>query len=608
MAEELKIVLEVEGANKVTTALDNTSEALKNTADEAKKAGTALNNQLVKGAGQANFAITNLNRVLQDSPFGFIGIVNNIDPLLNSFTQLKKEAGSTGGAFKALGSQLMGGAGLGLAITAITTAITFATIGFTYWQRKTQEVKDANLEFQKSIDEAGKSAISTGQKLQTYVDIARNGQLPLEQRNYAIREANKILGEHGDKLTLANVATERITRQVELYTQATIANAVAQKYADKIADLIIKKNDLLTKAKEQQAKIDANTAAARVEASKLLVRSLGNDEVQAYKALTANDKIIKSKEDLVDIDKELSLITKDISVNQEQLAQTTREATAAFGELGIKEKDKKLKKVKQFFIDIKKLLNAPVEAPIEFDVVDIKTDAATPQFLKDFYRNDLIKQITDISKQFVIPLEPEFEFLTTEGLQKLRNSLLSKKEQFQSAISNSFNNFLQNTAVNLGQQFAETLGLALIGQATLGDVFSGIFQQLAGGIEALGKQLIEIGTLAILAQQSLSTLLANPFAAIAVGIALTALGSAIKGLMGKQQFAVGTRFAPGGMALVGERGPEMVSLPRGSQVLPAAQTSAMLGGKSQVEVVGVLRGQDIYFSNKKYAQTYNRQT
>jgi len=63
------------------------------------------------------------------------------------------------------------------------------------------------------------------------------------------------------------------------------------------------------------------------------------------------------------------------------------------------------------------------------------------------------------------------------------------------------------------------------------------------------------------------------------------------------------------MALVGARGPELVNLPRGSQVVPSAQTSAMMGGVGgQIEVFGMLRGQDIYFSNKKYSQTYNRQT
>ena len=33
-------------------------------------------------------------------------------------------------------------------------------------------------------------------------------------------------------------------------------------------------------------------------------------------------------------------------------------------------------------------------------------------------------------------------------------------------------------------------------------------------------------------------------------------------------FANGTDFAPGGMAMVGERGPELVNLPRGSRVIP----------------------------------------
>jgi len=80
--------------------------------------------------------------------------------------------------------------------------------------------------------------------------------------------------------------------------------------------------------------------------------------------------------------------------------------------------------------------------------------------------------------------------------------------------------------------------------------------------------------------------------------------------MAKQKaFATGTNFAPGGMALVGERGPELVSLPQGSKVIPNGKTNTMMQGALQaVEVYGTLRGQDIYFSNKKYGLTYNRQT
>lgn len=54
------------------------------------------------------------------------------------------------------------------------------------------------------------------------------------------------------------------------------------------------------------------------------------------------------------------------------------------------------------------------------------------------------------------------------------------------------------------------------------------------------------------------------------------------GLVG--QFANGTVNAPGGMALVGERGPEIVNLPRGSQVIPAHRSKNMAGGGVTVNV------------------------
>lgn len=49
-------------------------------------------------------------------------------------------------------------------------------------------------------------------------------------------------------------------------------------------------------------------------------------------------------------------------------------------------------------------------------------------------------------------------------------------------------------------------------------------------------------------------------------------------------FASGTNFAPGGLAMVGEQGPELVNLPRGSQVLSASRTSAMGSGGSTVNL------------------------
>ncbi len=53
-------------------------------------------------------------------------------------------------------------------------------------------------------------------------------------------------------------------------------------------------------------------------------------------------------------------------------------------------------------------------------------------------------------------------------------------------------------------------------------------------------------------------------------------------------FAMGTMNAPGGWAMVGERGPELVNLPRGSQVFPNGRGPG--GGQSVVQNINVPAG------------------
>lgn len=49
-------------------------------------------------------------------------------------------------------------------------------------------------------------------------------------------------------------------------------------------------------------------------------------------------------------------------------------------------------------------------------------------------------------------------------------------------------------------------------------------------------------------------------------------------------FATGTNFAPGGLAVVGERGPELVNLPRGSQVIPNHQLGGVMSGGLDIRI------------------------
>jgi len=105
---------------KITITADN-KEAVNN----IQQTITATNNlgnafrQLPNTSNQATNALTNLSRVAQDAPYGFIGIANNLNPLLESFQRLQKESGSASSALKAMAQGLMGPAGIGLALGAV---------------------------------------------------------------------------------------------------------------------------------------------------------------------------------------------------------------------------------------------------------------------------------------------------------------------------------------------------------------------------------------------------------------------------------------------------------------------------------------------------------
>ena len=134
-----------------------------------------------------------------------------------------------------------------------------------------------------------------------------------------------------------------------------------------------------------------------------------------------------------------------------------------------------------------------------------------------------------------------------------------------------------NTVMDEMKQFAMSLAVSF------GPVVS-VIKTMLDGLTAMApilKILIGLTTIwAILNAKAAIGAAVASFGAAAVagaaaiaglGLASFAVGS-VAGGQSPGQFAVGTGAAPGGMALVGERGPEMVSLPKGSQV--AANGSA----------------------------------
>jgi len=119
----------------------------------------------------ANIAFANFGRIVQDAPFGILGISNNIDPLLVSFSQLSKQVGGTTAAFRALGSVMMGPLGLIFLFGSVLPSL--AIVVERAMQRKKRAIQDATGGAEDSI----KSLIEQFAKL----SAAAAGDMDLEQ-------------------------------------------------------------------------------------------------------------------------------------------------------------------------------------------------------------------------------------------------------------------------------------------------------------------------------------------------------------------------------------------------------------------------------------------
>lgn len=197
---------------------------------------------LAPASAKAGRTLIDLSRVAQDAPFGFIGIANNIDPLLQSFQALKKETGSTGGALKALGAGLMGPGGIAVGLSVVTSLIIAAIQKYGSLGNAmnvifglTTNLQQANRELAASMASSAASVAGEVATIQSLVNIARDKTLSDKARGEAINKLNEDYDKYLPKLTLENVETEKVTKAVNELTKSLVRKAKIQGIQDLIS-------------------------------------------------------------------------------------------------------------------------------------------------------------------------------------------------------------------------------------------------------------------------------------------------------------------------------------------------------------------------------------
>lgn len=239
--------LDVTVNNKTAIAgLKQTEAELGKVAAASLKTGAAVKS----GSNQAANALTNLGRVAQDAPFGFIGIQNNLNPLLESFQRLKAESGSTGNALKTLAGSLIGPAGLGLALS-VGSALLVA-----FGDKLTEASKET-----KMLDAAQKALVDT---LSKGLGEARAeaGQLQM---------LSKIITDTAQSTEVRTKALQQLKDEYPGYE-------ALQKVDIKDTAALAKITDVLTAALMRKARVEAYSSLIAAEEAKQAKIALENDK------------------------------------------------------------------------------------------------------------------------------------------------------------------------------------------------------------------------------------------------------------------------------------------------------------------------------------------
>lgn len=568
--------------------LDEGGEALrKNIAYYQRYSG--VTEDLVQASDQFNDSLTKLN--LLNRAFGN-HLAASLLPSLNRFVEYLAEGKEKGDGFKETASLIADGL-KGLAKFALASAFALKDFGSFLGSIAAQASALASFDF------ARVSAI--GEDYDQQVEKSKKRLIELKAIFDDTSAAAAGIGAPGS-------GSGRRRRPTPSFGDAGGTGAAAKEKADEFA-----------KALERVAKLASDAdfelkAAFSTEeitgAQRALAQLVASDAWQQFtepqqQALTARYQMIDAvqretsewKRKREETEKEIEALKR----LQEEQQQAVQAFTANLGQYA--EDNANLEK-HIALIGQDDLARAKLAETIEYERLQkqalLADDQAGLAILEEQYRKriSLIEQLDAATKHFrdVQQYNAIFTDSLANGLTDIVTRAKSVKEAFLDMGRSIAEAITRIASQNLAEQI---FGVSSTGGGGIGELFAKLFGSgqsggAAGGaagaaaltgsataLTASSTALDLSATALVTAATSLTAAGAALAASSAASTASSVAGSFIGPSLGF--FAGGTSFAPGGLAVVGERGPELVSLPRGSRVRSAPETSRLIGGNTVVQ-------------------------
>jgi hypothetical protein len=619
------------------SGIDYTSNSFKQLNEQAGKLSTTIDNA-GNSVKKSNMAWTNLSLVVQDLPFGFRGIQNNLPALVGSF------AAATGPIYFAFS-----------ALIAIVTAFEkdiarlFNTVSKGEREQKM---------FNSSLDAAKQSYIDASVKVKELTEASKEAAGNKNREKKVVDDYNESIGKSIGKLNTFKEVQESLINQGDKYVNyiflLNAANAAAGKVAEESANKMIAS---FKKPEEFVTNLDALSSAQFNIFGSLSTALIGFTQTLAKKGVKNQQQFLSDTQKNIDAAKSA----------YETFNALAKEAAKGlkFGSFMDPKKGKKsaVEKEKIQYFDLTKAVDDYYNAKLDFATND---DRAQREIFKqqqatydDMLANNLIstvkwydktadiyKQIYELTRKIREQESRDAEAFANDRIRNVeaqldtelkihRKSILLQEQDIQkamaavavmaatsfdgSAIAAFLKKFdelgyklkaLPNAARLFAEEFNNILSQSLVGGfAEIGNQlasvlsggtfeFGGILGILADALIQIGKALILYSALVQAAKKALES--GNLKGAIPLGILAIAAGTALKNSLNKKREVGKTqgdgvqKFANGGIisgptyGLMGEY-PGAKSNPE--VVAPLDKLKDMIGGQGSGQFV--LRGQDL---------------
>ena len=509
------------GVNTATGQLDKLGKAAQTTAPQVQK--------LTQATSGYNSVGIDFARIVQDAPFGIIGVGNNITQLAQSFQTLKNTSGSTSAALKsAFASIFSSGNALILGISVLTTAFTILQQkGFFKSEESAKSLDEALKEYQETLTGVAAATLKGAQDAQKELAVlksleiqATNTAVSTDKRLQAVEQLQKQYPDYFGNLTKEQILNGQVGDAYLKVAANLLAKAKAQAATNQIAQNGIDLLRIETKLEEQRGKRLQETSAAQAQLDALIEKRqkegfLTQGDLQRYDTLiksinTANDSLSEEatlQGEITRINKENTQLTEQITKQIEAGATFTKDKATA-GKAVNTEKEKELK--------IEDELIGRVELGNQLrDDANKKVEQLALSLL------DVQKVGKNLDLSEGITITPEIADIDD-----------SKKSAFITSLK-EFNDEASRIITSGAVQGLGDIGYA-IGEALAngGNVVKAAGKALLGGIatiaENLGQAAIKIGVTMI----GIKLAFKNPGTAIAAGVALIALAGFIRAKVG----------------------------------------------------------------------------